>query len=183
MTTKGAPARLASLGEVFQIAFVPADFDAALAYWTKIVGAGPFFLMEHIKTENTKYRGAPTDIDFSAAIGYWNDLQIELIIQHNDAPSIFSEWRAAEREGLHHVCMLVPSIIDARDASAAVGATIAQEMEAGGGQSQIIYVDTGGGPGTMIEMVQTNAERRNTFFAPMREAARGWDGRDPLRRL
>lgn len=175
--------RLAALGNVFQLAFVPANFDAALAHWTRVIGAGPFFLMDHIKTENTKYRGAPTNIDFSAAIGYWNDVQIEIIKQHNDAPSIFSEWRNAGHDGLHHVCMVVADIEQARQLSLEAGCSVEQEMEAGGGQSKIIYVDTHGGPGTMVEMVQTNEERRRSFFGPMREAARNWDGADPLRRL
>lgn len=183
MTRARLDKRLAALGDVFQLAFVPSDFDAALTHWTRVIGAGPFFLMEHIKTEKLQYRGQPSDVDFTAAIGYWNDVQIEIITQHNAAPSIFSEWRRAGHEGLHHVCMVVADIERARALSLEAGCTIAQEMEAGGGQSKIIYVDTGGGPGTMIEMVQTNEERRRSFFGPMREAARDWDGTNPIRCL
>lgn len=34
---------LAKLGPVMQMAFVSADFDRALAFWTKTMGVGPFF--------------------------------------------------------------------------------------------------------------------------------------------
>jgi hypothetical protein len=177
------PRKIAQLGQIFQLAFVPQDFAQTVQYWTQTIGAGPFFLLEHIKTENLKYLGKPARIDFTAALGYWNDIQIEIIKQHDDAPSIFSKWRQAGHHGLHHVCMLVPDIDHARALCSEVDAVIVQEMEAGGGASKIIYADTGGGPGTLIEMVQTDAARQKHFFAPMREAARNWDGTDPVRRL
>ncbi|MGZ6007918.1 MAG: VOC family protein, partial [Rhizomicrobium sp.] len=92
---------LTSLGEVMQLAYVPADFDAALRFWIETMGAGPFFALDHVKLEDVKYKGAPADIDFSMVIGYWGDVQIELIRQHNGAPSIYKTWRDEGREGLH----------------------------------------------------------------------------------
>ncbi len=172
---------IANLGEIMQLAYVPADFDAALQYWTQVVGAGPFFAIDHVQLERVRYRGASSEIDFSMALGYWGDMQIELIRQHNDAPSIYKEWRDAGREGLHHVCILVEDIANARAACAAVNAVVAQEGRVAAG-GEVIYVDTGGGPGTMVEILQPGPGTRD-FFAMMRNAARGWDGSDPLRRL
>ena len=40
--------RIAQLGAVMQIAYVPADFDAALRFWIDIMGVGPFFVREHV---------------------------------------------------------------------------------------------------------------------------------------
>ena len=37
---------IARLGPIMQLAFVPADFGAALDYWTKVMGVGPFFHMQ-----------------------------------------------------------------------------------------------------------------------------------------
>ncbi len=177
MSARGS---IAALGEVMQLAFVPADFDAALAHWTR-VGAGPFFALDHVKLDGVKYRGAPADIDFSMVIGYWGDLQIELIRQHNDAPSIYRAWRDEGREGLHHVCILVDDMAQARRVCAEAGAVVAQEGLAPGG-GEVIYVDTGGGPGSMVEILKPAPGGRD-FFAMMREAARNWDGSDPVRRL
>ena len=176
-----SPGRIAALGEVMQMAYVPSDFDGALAFWTRTMGAGPFFALDHVQLDAVKYKGRPAQIDFSMALGYWGDIQIELIRQHNDTPSIYKAWRDAGREGLHHVCILVDDMAVARDACAAAGAAIAQEgLVPGGGE--VIYVDTGGGPGTMVEILKPAPGGRE-FFAMMREAARGWDGSEPLRRL
>ena len=172
---------IADLGEIMQLAYVPADFDAALRHWTQVVGAGPFFALDHVQLEDVRYCGAPSTIDFSMALGYWGDMQIELIRQHNDAPSIYKAWRDAGHEGLQHVCILVDDIAHARAVCAAAGATVAQEGRMAGG-GEVIYVDTGGGPGTMVEILQPGPGTRG-FFTMMRDAARGWDGSEPLRRL
>jgi len=171
---------IAQLGEVMQLAFVPADFDAALEHWLR-VGAGPFFALDHVRLDDVRYRGQPADIDFSMMIGYWGDLQVELIRQHNATPSIYKAWLDQGREGLHHVCILVDDMAAARSACAAAGATVEQEGRVPGG-GEVIYVDTGGGPGTMVEILKPSPGSRE-FFAMMREAHRGWDGADPVRRL
>jgi catechol 2,3-dioxygenase-like lactoylglutathione lyase family enzyme len=174
-------AAITALGEVMQLAYVPSDFDGALKFWTETMGAGPFFALDHVKLEDVKYRGALSEIDFSMALGYWGEIQIELIRQHNDAPSIYKAWRDEGREGLHHVCILVDDMAGARATCVAAGARVAQEGKVTGG-GEVIYVDTGGGPGTMVEILKPGPGTAG-FFGMMREAARDWDGRDPLRRL
>jgi methylmalonyl-CoA/ethylmalonyl-CoA epimerase len=170
---------IASLGRVMQIAFVPGDFDAALQHWTKTMGVGPFFSLEHISLPNCRYEGQPADIDFSIAIAYWGDLQVELVRQHNDAPSIYKRWRDEGREGLHHVCIVVDDMARARAVCAAAGARVAQEGEVAGG-GEVIYVDAGGGSGGLIELIRL-PQATLDGFAAMREACRNWDGEDPLR--
>jgi hypothetical protein len=163
-----------------QMAYVPADFEGALKYWTETIGAGPFFSIEHVKLKEVKYRGQPSDIDFSMMLGYWGDTQIELIRQHNDAPSIFKSWRDQGREGLHHVCMLVDEIANARAACRQAPLAVAQEAIVPGG-GEVIYVDTGDA-GSIVEILKPAPGTRE-FFAMMREAHRTWDGSQPVRRL
>ena len=178
MSARGS---VASLGEIMQLAYVPADFDQTLKFWIETVGAGPFFALDHVQLENVKHFGTPVEIDFSMVIGYWGDLQIELIRQHNAAPSIYKSWRDEGREGLHHVCILVDDMAHAREVCAKAGAVVAQEgLVSSGGE--VIYVDTGGGPGTMVEILKPGPGSRE-FFAMMRDAARDWDGTDPVRKL
>ena len=164
-----------------QLAYVPADFDSALAFWTNTMGAGPFFALDHVILDDLKYKGEAATIDFSMVVGYWGDLQIELIRQHNDVPSIYKSWRDEGREGLHHVCILVDDMDEARRTCVKAGAAVMQEGRVPSG-GEVIYVDTGGGPGTMVEILQSSSGGRE-FFAMMRDAARGWDGSEPLRRL
>ena len=172
---------ISRLGTIMQMAYVPADIDAALRYWTETMGVGPFFKLPHIQVESAKYRGEPADIDFTVYIAYWGDMQVELIEQHNDAPSIYRSWRVEGREGLHHVCIVVRDMAEARAICATAGAKVMQEIALPGG-GEAIYVDAGGGPGSLIEMICFPAESY-AFFDMMHEAARSWDGSDPVRTI
>ena len=66
---------IAQLGDIMQMAYVPGDCEKALKFWTRTIGAGPFFSLEHVKLEHTRYRGEPVEIDFSIMLGYWGDMQ------------------------------------------------------------------------------------------------------------
>jgi len=181
MTTPAGPVRhIAALGKVMQLAYVPSDFDAALRYWTETIGAGPFYRFDHVAVEGVKVRGVETQVDFSMALGYWGDLQIELIQQHCDTPSVYNSVAGAGQDGLHHVCILVDSLDEARSVCEAVGAEIVQETRVPGGCA--IYVDSGGGPGTIVEIAEF-PQALHDMFAFLREQARGWDGSDPVRRF
>ena len=171
---------ISELAPIMQLAFVPRDMQAAVRYWTKVMGAGPFFSLPHVAYRQVRYRGAPTEIDFSVLLGYWGDMQIELIEQHCDSPSIYKAWLDEGREGLHHVCLMVDDITEARAVFAAANASIEQEVFMDGAEA--FYADTGGGPGTIVEVLQPSSEFQG-LFTLMRDAARGWDGSDPVRIL
>lgn len=164
-----------------QMAYVPANLDAALHFWTKTIGAGPFFAIDHVKLDRARYRGELVEIDFSIMLGYWGDMQIELIRQHNKAPSIFNDRRDEDRERLHHVCVLVDDMNEARSVCATVGGTVLQEALVPGG-GEVIYLDPGGGPGSLVEVLKPAPGTRE-FFKMMREAHRSWDGTDSVRSL
>jgi methylmalonyl-CoA/ethylmalonyl-CoA epimerase len=174
------PALISRLGTVMQMAYVPADLDAAVRYWTQTMGVGPFFRLDHIACDKVNYRGAKADIDFSVLIAYWGEIQIELIVQHNDAASIYKTWRDAGHEGLHHVCVVVDDLDHARKVCVDAGAEVMQEVWISGG-GEAIYVDAGGGPGSLIELICMPGAME--LFAFMREQARTWDGSDPIRSL
>lgn len=172
--------QLSGLGTVCQLAYCPRDFDAAIRFWTETMGVGPFFMRGPLTFPGMLYRGQPSDISFSIAMAYWGDMQIELTIQHNDAPSIYTDWLDRGREGLHHVCIVVDDIHAARAFCAERGHSIEQELYYEGGGA--IYVDAGGGQGTLTEMVQLSDGQRERFAA-YRDAAQGWDGSAPLREV
>ena len=93
LRTYALPASIAGLGDIVQLAFMWRDFEAGLRFWSGPMGAGPFFVIDHVEFGEVRYRGAPAQLDLAVGIGYWGDLQIELVHQHNDAPSIFHDWR------------------------------------------------------------------------------------------
>jgi catechol 2,3-dioxygenase-like lactoylglutathione lyase family enzyme len=170
---------ISTLGEVMQLAFVPQDFDAAVKHWTQTMGVGPFFLMESIHLEGMKYKGVPTDAAFDLALAYWGDIQIELIRPRDMHPSIYSGVYAAVT-GLHHVCILVDDIEEAYRVCAEQACEIL--IEGSLGDSRVIYVDPGSGPGGLVEILQ-QGEGGPGLFAMIKQAGEGWDGSEPLRKL
>ncbi|MEL6875823.1 MAG: VOC family protein [Pseudomonadota bacterium] len=172
----GSPATLAKLGTIMQISYVPEDYDAALEYWTTKMGAGPFFHTEGVQVENVKFRGEPSDIQFSMAIGYWGDIQVELIRPDNDAPSMFREWREKGLQGVQHLCLIVDDLAHARALTEEAGGEVIQEVSLPGGVGGAFYGDYGGGPGTIIEYLQIPQPGLDGFEA-MRQAHLAWDGK------
>lgn len=166
---------LAALGSPMQLAFVPTDIDKAISHWAGTLGAGPFFHLPDLSLPDTRFRGAATDPLFSLWLGYWGDMQVELIRQHNDAASIYRD--AADDRRLHHVCLLVEDFEAAM--AAAGGAEVVQQATVPGGGA-VAYVQPAQGP--LVEILQPAPGTRE-LFAMMREAHRNWDGRDPLREL
>jgi len=174
-------ALLSKIGPVMQMAYVPRDFDAALTFWTEVIGAGPFFVIPSASLIDAQYRGQPTDADFSLALGYWGDMQIELIKPLDEHRSIFNEWRDVGKEGLHHLCILTEDMARARKICGQVGAKVLQEATVPGG-TQVIYVETGGGDGTIVEILEINPSSPDVF-AVFKAASVNWDGIDPIRTL
>lgn len=170
---------IASIGPVMQIAFVPPDFDAALRHWTKVMGVGPFFLLENVALEDMRYRGEPSDCVFTLALAYWGDVQVELIRPENDAPSIYRDL--PNHGAMHHVCILTDDIAAAKATVLAAGAELLVEAKVGD-DGGVIYVDTKGYPGGLVEVLQPATGGRE-FFAMMRAAAHDWDGSEPVRKI
>src|SRR5690606_40409448 len=125
-----------------------------LQFWTQVMGAGPFYLMEHIRADSTRYRGEPTEIDFSAAIGYWGEMQIELIRQHCDTPSIYNRERPAGDNPLHHVLIAVADMAAALRVCEQAGGELLQEATFRGGNAKVAYLRMGGSHGLMLELWQ-----------------------------
>jgi catechol 2,3-dioxygenase-like lactoylglutathione lyase family enzyme len=82
---------------------------------------------------------------------------------------------------MHHVCVLTDDIAKARKLSEDVGAQVLVEGRVDP-DGAVLYVDSGGGPGTIVEILQP-ASGSEGLFAMIKAASEGWDGSDPVRRL
>lgn len=173
------PGFITSFAPISQMAYVPSDFDAAITYWTETMGVGPFFLFENIALDDMKYRGEPTDARFTVAIAYWGDVQIELVRGENDGPAHYN-GEYGVKDQLHHVLQLV----DDFDAVAAEVERLGGEaiVSGGFGGGKVAYFDLGGGPGTLVEVLQPG-EGAEDLFAMIKQAGIDWDGSDPVRKL
>ncbi len=166
------------VGPIMQNGYVVRDWRAAAEHWSQVLGVGPFFVMEHIAFKTCEYRGRPSPIDMTVAIAYTGEQQIELVQQHNDAPSIYLDHLAAAPEGLQHVGALVDDL-DAALALHGWAGRVLQRGETAIGQ-RFAYVDTVSHGGTMLELIE-QTEAMRAAFGYMKQAAAEWQGERPVR--
>jgi hypothetical protein len=172
------------IGPVIQLGFVVPNIEAAVAHWASI-GVGPFFLLDHIQFGRCHFRGKPLEIDLSVAVGQWGSVQVELIHQHCDTPSIYTTFDGSARGGLQHMGVMTDSVADSLAHLAECKVEPVQAGETANG-IRFAYVNTdalpGAHPGGMIELIE-RGPAIDGFFGLVRKAAVDWDGRDPLRKL
>lgn len=166
-------------GEIFQIAYVVEDLEAAITHWTRTMGVGPFFRFPlPLAFQEVTIRGerlAP-DADIFAGVGiaFSGETMVELI-QPGTAPSPYREFLAAGRSGAHHVGTFADDYDAQLAAAKAAGITVAFEGRLP--MSRFCYLDTDAlFPGTMVELVEP-AQQMTDLFAELKAAARNWDGR------
>jgi catechol 2,3-dioxygenase-like lactoylglutathione lyase family enzyme len=172
-------------GEMRQIAFVVRDLGHALRYWTETLGVGPFFLIRDFVPEDYRYWGKPAPAPrITIALGNSGDIQVELIQQHDDHPSAYRDFLLAGREGCQHVSSWVTRVeYDQTMASLrARGVTPAHEGAAPRSGIRFVYFATDSIPGGLLyEMAEVKEPPLYDMMMRIREAARSWDGTDPIR--
>lgn len=171
-------------GPVRQMGYVVRDLESAMRHWTTTMGVGPFFHLERAQFIDYRYRGAPADLWVSAALAQCGEVQIELIQQRNDAPSMYREFLAAGREGLQHIAFWQePASYDAALAAAlAQGFTVAMSTATVEPEGRLVYFEQEAHPGTAIELSCLSPGKKK-IFDMVAASASNWDGRDPIRRL
>ena len=167
-------------GNVCQNGYVVRDIEAAMTHWIDVMGVGPWFYIEDVKMDWFRHRGAESDVNVSIALANSGDLQIELIQQRNDAPSMYREFLDAGHEGLQHMSYWTTEYQRLYDQALALGYTVGHEGQIGGDDGRFAYFDTQSHPGSVIEISDISGSKARTF-AHIRKAAVDWDGTDPIR--
>lgn len=167
-------------GEMRQIGIVVSDIEAAMRHWVKVCGVGPWFYADRLPVTAFTYRDQTFDgIHISVALANSGEVQLELIQQRCDTPSMYRDFLAAGHEGMQHWSSW-PEDYDARvERALSNGYSVGQSGDSPRGK--FVYLWEEGHPGTVIEMAHMTPTRRGIFDA-IREAAVGWDGSDPVRR-
>ncbi len=166
-------------GDIRQNGYVVHDIEAAMQHWTHVLGVGPFFYFADVPMEDFRYSGAPSDIKVSIALSNSGPLQIELIQQRNDAPSMYREFLDAGREGLQHVAYWTEEFDADLDRFLGMGYTVGQSGCVGGKDGRFVYFTTEAHPGTVVELSEISG-LKGQFFAYIRETCARWDGSDPV---
>ena len=168
-----------SARSIYQIAYLVENIETAAHHWARTTGAGPFVLFDPFAFINPVYKGEPCDVNMGIALGYSGDLCVELIVQHDDRPSIYSDWLRAHGYGVHHVAML------ADDFPTTLRDYEEQDVRpifngAFGEDTHLAYLDTRASLGCFLEIVE-HTEFVRGALAAMRADHENWDGSDVLR--
>ncbi len=171
-------------GPMRQMGYVVRDLEAAMKYWTEVLQVGPFFHLERPQLLDFKVRGEPSDLWISAAFAQCGPMQIELIQQRNDAPSMYRDFLAAGREGLQHIAFWKDEASFDETLARALGSgfTICMSGATVDATGRIVYFEQEGHPGTVVELSCLTPPKKK-FFDEIAQAAVGWDGSNPIRRL
>jgi catechol 2,3-dioxygenase-like lactoylglutathione lyase family enzyme len=166
-------------GPCVQQGYVVPDIQAAMQHWLAR-GVGPFYIEEHISPP-AEFDGRPFTPDISAAFAYCGEQQIELVQQHDDQATVYSEFlRAQPAGGLQHLafwCDDVPRAI-AELGEAGLRYRVRQrygDMHA--------YLDSEDAPGIMVQLMDSGP-MMSELFAVIKQGAETWDGvTDPIRSI
>lgn len=169
-------------GDIRQNGYVVPDIEAAMNYWATVMGVGPWLYLEQAPIKDFQYLGAPSEIDVSIALANAGPLQIELIQQRNDAPSMYRDFVRAGNIGLQHVAYWTENFDQALAAAEARGLTIGQSGYSGSPDGRFVYFTAEEHPGTVIELSEVSGAK-GQLFRKIRERCAVWDGKNVIQRL
>ncbi len=176
----GNPPTRGLFGEpLVQVAYFVSDARASAARMARDFGAGPFFFIPRIELAWGEHRGQPCRFLHSSAYGQWGEVMMELVQQDEDGPSPFRDLFAPGQEGLHHIAVMVDSLPDTFRLCEQAGIEVATRAATVTG-TEFAFVDTIATMGHLVEVYERAPPLLN-FYAMVRAAAEGWDGRDPVR--
>lgn len=170
------------VGAIMQVAYVVDDLEKAAKRWASHLNIGPWVIMEHFPAENMRYYGEPTDIDISLALAFTDTMSFELIVQHDDTPSVYKDVVEKHGYGAFHHWAVTTDTFDA-DVERYLndGAKVAFSGEVVPvGRKRFAYIDTLGKLPGMIELIELS-DGVEDLFAGIKAQSEGWDGSDPTR--
>jgi hypothetical protein len=159
-------------GGPVQIAYGVTNIEEAARTWSETLGAGPFFVRHHISVEQVTIDGVPGVFDHSSAYGQWGSVMVELVEVHTP-----SQLAAT---GLHHLAYFVDSFDDAT--TELVGRGWPAALSAIAGTTRFAFHDARHELGHFVEIYEPSSGLVD-FYAMVADAAKDWNGADPVRLL
>ena len=167
-------------GPIRQVGFVVPDLDAALQSWCSL-GVGPWFTVRDLQQTDCRYRGELCEPTLSIAFANSGPLQLELIQQHGDDPSIYREFLAAGREGFHQLAWWAVDFVAVRRKADDAGWPVVFSGDSG--DVRFVYFELDTAISTVVEVMELNDSSRG-MAELVADAAATWDSvTDPVRSL
>jgi hypothetical protein len=163
----------------FQMGFVVDDVLAAAAKWAGVFGVGPFHVLP-VHDQHSTYRGTRATITCQVAVAQAGPVQIELIQQLCDRPSVFREWSRDGTCAFHQLSTVTPDYDGKKAHYEGLGYEIAAESLTG--KFRVAFVDTLADFGFYTEVVESTPGFLSNL-SKLAQASAAWDGSDPVRML
>ena len=164
---------------LIQIAYVVQDIEAAMKHWGQNIGVGPWFFLPHLAIQDFRYHGKPCDADISLALAQSCSVQIELIEQHNNAPSLYHGCLRDGAVSMQHHLGYGTMHFEEDMERLGIQYGIAQSGRTGT-RGGFAYLKGDKYAGTIIEIIDL-AKGRGELFDAIKTASVDWNGRDPIR--
>ena len=162
----------------FQLGHVVDDLLAAAATWAQVFGIGPFHVLPIVEQRLTDPSGEVRTIRIQVGVAQAGPVQIELIQQHCETPSIYRDWSRGGTSTFHQMAT-VTTDYDAKKAHfEGLGCEVVGESL--DGRFRVAYIDTVATFGFYTEVVEHAPGFLEQLEAVSRTCAT-WDGTDPVR--
>ncbi len=168
-------------GPIRQIGYIVRDLDAAMQSWLAL-GIGPWFTMRNLQQRDCRYRGELSEPTTSIAFANSGPMQIELIQQHDDTPSIYREFLDAGGEGYNQLAWWATDFDTVMEKARAAEWPV---VWSGGTRGTVRFAYFALDPeiSTVIEVMELN-DASQGLADLVASAAEQWDGiTDPIRSL
>jgi hypothetical protein len=163
----------------FQTGFVVEDLIEAASRWAMVHAIGPFHVLPRFE-QRTIFRGEPSSVSVQVGVAQAGPVQIELIQQHCDRPSIYRDWSRDGTCSFHQLATVTADYDGKKAHFEGLGYDVVAESTSA--QFRVAYIDTVADFGFYTEVV----ERTPVFVDQLRtisETCATWDGTDPVRLL
>jgi hypothetical protein len=169
------------LGEICQMAYVVEDIHAAIDWWIRKAGVGPWFLLDSFGGPDHIYRGQSCTSYVRIAMSFAGSMNIELLQPLDANPSVYKETIDRVGHGFHHFGIAVDGDeIEAEVARRiARGEVLAHRAPVPTGGS-VAYFEGGAGAPGFVELIPATAGM-DSGFTRFWTATRDWDGKQPIR--
>lgn len=168
-------------GPIDQVCWLVPDLEAAMLHFAETLGIGPWFASPILEPDDFNYEGQRSPIQMSLALSYSGRTQIELVQQHNDAPSMYKDSIDAGQYGQHHLGFFRRNYDEQLQKATDAGYEIGQSGSLGG-SVRFAYLKTGATPGTTTELIELT-DPVEASFVRIHQATNEWDGGEFIRRM
>lgn len=170
-------------GAVRQVGYVVKDIEQAMQHWAGL-GVGPWFYKARVESTEFSYYGRPSRLPaLSIALANSGDMQLELIQQRDDAPTLYRDTLARNGECAQHIAYWTMDHFDQHCRQLLeLGYVEGHAGRMGAKRGRFAYFLRPDLPSAMIEVSESTGGKAE-YFTQIREASCNWDGSDPIRRI